>query len=122
MLLADVAVEPVSGLLNVEWLIVLALVWVVETLVLRALGWGSWGRCALDAFVANLVSSVLGLWLIPAGAWGLAAWLGAFAVSVLVEGVVLYALRRPAPGRLLRAALGANAVSYAVLYALVLVL
>lgn len=111
-----------AGFLAVSPVIVLA-----EAIVLRLLGWGTFGRSLLDAFLVNLASGLVGGCALAAGLSlqaNAALWLGllaAFVVSVAIEGGGLWLLRRRPAGETWRAALAANLVSYAGL-ALVLAL
>ena len=99
----------VAGILLASVLIVL-----VEALILRFMGWGPFGRALLSSFLMNLVSFVVGVLYAPLATQinGIVWVIGAFMLSVLVEGAVL-AFHRKAPyGRALWPVLVSNVVTY----------
>jgi hypothetical protein len=92
------------------------LITLVETVALQLLGWGDFKSCLKASVLMNLASTVLGLlflWLVPA-----LGWLGIFiawALSALIEWLVLLRLQ-PGEKRLnLMSALIANLASYLLL-------
>jgi len=116
----DVA-EPglVVGLLafGVAFVIILfLLIALVETVALQLLRWGDFKRSLKASVLMNLASTVVGLfflWLVPA--LGFLGILSAWALSVLIEWLVLMRLQ-PGEKRLnLMAALIANLASYVLL-------
>jgi hypothetical protein len=109
----------VVGLLafGVAFVIILFLLIVlVETVALQLLRWGDFKRSAKASILMNLASTVLGLlflWLVPA--LGFLGILIAWALSALIEWLVLRRLQ-PGEDRLnLIAALVANLASYMLL-------
>jgi hypothetical protein len=98
------------------FIILFLLIALVETVALQLLRWGDFKRCLKASVMMNLASTVLGLlflWLVPA-----LGWLGisiAWALSVLIEWLVLMRLQ-PGERRLnLMAAVVANLASYLLL-------
>lgn len=94
------------------------LIFLVETVALQLLRWGDFKRSLKASVLMNLASALVGLlflWLVPA-----LGWLGiviAWALSVLIEWLVLRRLQ-PGENRLnLIAALAANLASYILLIA-----
>lgn len=94
------------------------LIFLVEAVALQLLRWGDFKQSAKASVKMNLASALVGLlflWLVPA-----LGWLGiviAWALSVLIEWLVLRGLQ-PGEDRLnLMAALAANLASYLLLIA-----
>ncbi len=99
-----------------------ALIVLVEGLILRFMGWGPFGRALLSALFMNLLSGVAGLLYAPLALQinGIVWVIGAYILSILIEGGVL-ALHRKAPfGRALWPVLVANTVTYFPIAALLL--
>jgi hypothetical protein len=97
-------------------IILFLLIFLVETVALQLLRWGDFKRSAKASVLMNLASALVGLlflWLVPA-----LGYLGIFiawALSVLIEWLVLRRLQ-PGEDRLnLMAALIANLASYIIL-------
>jgi hypothetical protein len=89
----------------------------LETLVLVLVKWAGFGKALLAALFMNLVSTIIGL-ILDFTLWDWQLWwviLVAFAVSVIVEGVVLMLMRRTTPRLNIIAALAANLASYLIL-------
>jgi len=127
----DVSVGLILAIYAVYGTIAFTAVILLEAIALRLLRWGSFARSLLDSFLINLASSLVGVlcalfgWIawLPDGVVGTLFSLSlAFALSVLVETVVLVLIR----GRPLRpsasAAVVANAASYTGLALLAFVL
>jgi hypothetical protein len=139
-ILADIAVAPVLVMFPLLGLLWFGLVVLLETLVFRWLQWGTMRRSLLDTLVANIISTVVGIFLygaflavafqctsIPINngrnvlhgcAWNsftipglIALWL----LSTLIEGAALLRLRRHPARQTWRTALIANFVSYLLL-------
>ena len=94
----------------------------LESIVLRLLKWGTFWRSLLASLLMNLPSTLVGfclLWLF--GAWrlrGLEVWfvvLATWALSVAIEGVVLVLLKRDGGRENWTASLVANTASYLLL-------
>lgn len=109
----------VAGLLvfGVVFVIILfLLILLVETIALQLLRWGDFKSSLKASFWMNLASTLIGLlflWLVPA-----LGWLGIFiawALSVLIEWLVLMRLRRGENRRNLILATIANLASYLLL-------
>lgn len=85
----------------------------IESLVLWKLKWGTFKRALLAAFVMNLATTILGIGVVPfssqLGYWGL---LIDFALSILLEGLILMLFKRGATRENWIAALTANTASY----------
>lgn len=109
----------VVGLLafGVAFVIILFLLIVlVETVALQLLRWGDFKRSLKASFWMNLASTVVGLfflWLVPA--LGLVSILIAWALSALIEWVVLVRLQRNESRLNLMVAVVANLASYLLL-------
>lgn len=95
----------------------------LEAIVLRSLAWGSFRRSLLDSFLVNLTTTVLGV-LIGGLIWlvfvydvpEMIVWLiGSYVISVGIEGIILWAMRRGPLRRALLVALIANLASYWIL-------
>jgi uncharacterized membrane protein len=96
--------------------LLLALIVVIESAVLQGMGWGSFKACLRASFWMNLASTLfgfLGLGIAPSlGVWGMfAAW----ALSIVIEALVLGRLNRQAGRRSWGMAFVANLVSYALI-------
>jgi hypothetical protein len=125
---ADVAAAPVAFAVGIGVVLLLVPIVVVEAIVLRLLRWGGLLRSLLVALVMNIASALLG-----AIALGVAAnvpsseaqqvlllsLLPAWALSVLIEGAVMWGFQRLAIGRTLRVSAIANAITYVMLAGLV---
>lgn len=100
------------------FLVVSPLIVLVEAVVLLLLRWDGLWRSLLDAFVMNLVSTLAGACILGAGLLfqtPAATWLSlflAYVLSVVLEGGVLWLMRRRPFGRTAVAAVAANTVSY----------
>jgi hypothetical protein len=109
----------VVGLLvfGVAFVIILFLLIVlVETVALQLLGWGDFKSSVKAAVLMNLASTLLGLaflWLVPV--LGFLGIVIAWALSVLIEWLVLMRLNRSENRRNLIIAAVANLASYALL-------
>ncbi len=110
----DAAVEPLSDFTGSPPLVLFLAVFAVETLLLRLLKWGPWGRSALGSFVMNALSALVGalvdLRMPDALVYG-------FFLSVPIEASVLLLFDRTRKLRALVSALGANVGSYVLLVA-----
>jgi hypothetical protein len=97
-------------------IILFLLIILIETVVLQLLRWGDFKRSAKASFWMNLASTVAGLlflWLVPA--LGFLGIFIAWALSVLIEWLVLMRLNRGENRRNLILALVANLASYVLL-------
>ena len=96
--------------------IMFALIVIVESTVMQLMSWGALRHCLKDAFWMNLASTLIGFFflaLVPRfGYWGL---LLAWAISVIIEALVLGRLNRQAGRKSWLVALVANLVSYLLL-------
>jgi hypothetical protein len=90
------------------------LIVLVEGLILRFMGWGPFGRALLSALLMNVASSLVGLFYAPllTRINGLIWVLGAFILSVLVEGAILAVTRKSPFARAAWAAVVTNVVTY----------
>ena len=94
----------------------------LESIVLRLLKWGTFGRSLLASLLMNLPSTLVGFWLMG---WldgvsrlnRLGIWLipAAWALSVAIEGGVLVLMKRDGGRQNWMAALAANTASYLLL-------
>jgi uncharacterized membrane protein YvlD (DUF360 family) len=106
---------------------VLLIITSVEALVLRwGFNWGSFRRSLSDSLVINLTSAAVGVVLLiislPLLNWGVGlALLVLLALTVLIEGAVLTLLKRHPWRKTWVAAIVINVVSYALIYAVILV-
>jgi hypothetical protein len=82
----DVAIDPVARATGINALALFLPIFIIETLVLWILRWGSLGRSALAGFLMNAATTLLGAILRIALADSLPV---AFVLSVIVEAVVL---------------------------------
>jgi len=130
LIIGDVAVGPAIFFVGLAFgLMVFVPIWIVETLVLWGLKWGSFGRALLDALIANIASTVFGLVFFTLFSntsirltnspilWFIAL----AALSILIEGGVLLLLKRHPPRKTWTSAIAANLASYALLGLLALV-
>ncbi|HLF37507.1 MAG TPA: hypothetical protein VI520_06205 [Anaerolineales bacterium] len=112
-------------------LVILFAVMLLESLVLRRLGWGSIGRCLVDSFVMNLASALVGVilgWVLridlylgrSSGLVGILL-LASLALSVIVEAGLISMVRKREFGETLRPVLRVNVASYALLVVLIAV-
>ena len=86
------------------WLVLLLLffgICLLESVALRAMRWGSWRRCALDALVINVASTLVGFaWVALGTRWPFTpSWFPSWFVlglvlSVLLEAGLLWLMRR----------------------------
>ena len=115
---------PVAG---IGLLILLLGIPLIESMVYMALKWGNFRRSFIDAFMANLLSTLVGfitLLVSPyIGLGSLFTVLSGFlavacVLSILIEGASLLRLKRHAAGRTWLVAIAANLVSYAGLFLL----
>ena len=90
------------------------LIVLVEGLILRFMGWGPFSRALLSALLMNVASSLVGLFYAPllTRINGLIWVLGAFILSVLVEGAILAVTRKSPFARAAWAAVVTNVVTY----------
>jgi hypothetical protein len=112
-------------------LVILFAVMLLESLVLRRLGWGSVWRCLVDSFLMNLSSALVGVILggllridLALGrASGLVGFLllVSLALSVIVEASVISLVRKRDFRETLKPVLKVNLASYALLVVLIAV-
>jgi hypothetical protein len=95
---------------------------IIEAVVLTLFKWSRFWRALLASFVMNLVSTVVGVFVIGlALTVGAPAWLLlTFVASVVLEGGVIFLMNRPKARIGLLAVLVANVVTYLPLGALAL--
>jgi uncharacterized membrane protein len=114
--------------LVVSSLIALAGIVLIEGTVLRLLRWAGWNIAFTDAFIVNLISSLLGTGLVIFAIHEkldnivppLLLPLGAILLSVVVEGLALKVLRRSHSfSRTLLSSLLANFCSYLFLFVMI---
>jgi hypothetical protein len=78
--------------------------------------------CLRDSFLANFVSTVVGWflyqYLLFLYFWSISFWVTAFGITIAVETLMLWVLRRKSVGRSWVAALAMNAASYFILIVL----
>jgi hypothetical protein len=119
------------GIFGVIGLAILPVIFVVEAVVMLLMKWGSVGRTLLDALIINVASSLLGMlaacgFLFNAASMNvpevLAFLVITWAISVVVEGVVLTLLKRHPRRKTWITVLVANTVSYVLMLALFLIL
>ena len=111
----DAAIEPVSRVTRVNPLPLFAFVFIVESLVLWLVRWGTLARSAVASFVMNTATTLVGLALrLPLPR----ALVIGFVVSVVVEALILMLLNRQRKRRSALASLAANFVSYSALVVL----
>lgn len=98
------------------------LVVLVEGLVLRFMGWGPIPRALLSSFLMNLVSGAVGLLYAPLVFQinGIVWVIGAFLLSVIIEGGVLAWHRKSPYRRALVPVLISNSVTYIPIAVLIL--
>ena len=76
-------------------------------------------NCLRDSFLANFASTVIGWflaqYLLFLYFWSISFWVAAFIITIAVETLILWALRRKSVGRSWVAALAMNAASYFIL-------
>lgn len=116
-LLFDAVIGPVAQETGTSPVALFLPVFIVETLVLWLLRWGTLARSALGSLAMNLTSTLLGLLLNLSYPEGIPP---AFIISVLVEGFVLMLFNRQRKRRTWLSALAANFASYALLVGYVL--
>lgn len=118
--LADVAFGPAVAVVGIfAALVALLLIGVGEAIVLVIVRWDGFGKCLVDSLLMNLVSGIVGLLAKPwLSSFATPLILLMFALSVVIEAVVLMLRRRHPPARTWLAALAANAASYAVIFLL----
>jgi hypothetical protein len=111
-------------------LIAFAAIIPLEAIVLRLLKWGSFGYSLLDSFLINLASIIVGFGLAiagipfaisPPGSLVLSL-LFALALSIIIEGAILWMLRKKSLQETLLAAVMINVVSYVCIALLLLLL
>jgi hypothetical protein len=99
----------------------------IEALVYMALKWGNFKRSFKDAFLVNLITTLVGFGLLAVQPYlpnrnvlsrPDSFLVVAFILSILIEGAVLLRLRRHSTGHTGLVAIAANVVSYAGLYLL----
>lgn len=92
----------------------------IEAVVLRLMGWGPLWRAFLSSCLMNLASFVVGLFYLGLlGRINGIVWvIGAYLLSVLVEGGVLALLRRAPFGRAVVPAVVPNLITYVPIAAL----
>ena len=85
----------------------------IEAAVLFWLKWDSFKRALLAAFLMNVVSTILGLFIAaPMLSFGFVGLLAAFVVSIVVEGIVLVLMKRGAARQNWIAVVVVNLASY----------
>lgn len=95
----------------------LAAIVLLESFVLVLVKWGNFAKALLVAFIMNLVSTILGVFVDSTLSdwtlwWGI---LAAFFLSVVIEGIVLMLIKPGALRLNWLAALAANLASYVIL-------
>lgn len=106
-------------------LVILLAVMLLESLVLRRLGWGSLGRCLVDSFIMNFASALSGtilgrllrIDLFLGRSSGLIGFLllASLGLSVIVETGVISLVRKREFRQTLKPVLTVNLASYALL-------
>ena len=115
---------PSAPVLIIGAIVLLLGIPLIEALVYLALKWGNFKRSYKDAFLVNLITTLVGVALgvvmpnlfrdnpLSSPSAFLAA---AFVLSVLIEGAILVRLKRQPAGRTWLVAVASNVVSYALL-------
>ena len=124
-LLSPIYFSP-PGLL-VSSVIALAGIVLIEGTILRLLRWGRWNTAFLDAFIVNLITSLLGTGLVILTLSGNLLFVpalfftaGVFLLTVIVEALALKVLRRSHPiARTFLSSLLANFFSYLFLFVMI---
>ena len=120
LIFLDIAVAPRASESSafVAYLIgVFVIIVVIETIILRLLGWGDFRRSFVDALIMNLVTTLLGalgLFIVPDLVFLLPA---ALVLSILIEGLIL--MRRHKEHSLRKiwlTSIVANVVSYILVF------
>jgi hypothetical protein len=79
-------------------------------------------NCLRDSFLANFASTLLGWfiaqYLLLLYFWSISFWVTTFVISIAVEALMLWVLRRKSVGRSWVAAMAMNAASYLILVVL----
>lgn len=120
---AEVAGPSVLALV-ISTIVLLLGIPLIEAGVYMALNWGNFKRSYKDAFLVNLITTLVGVVLgvvmpnlfrdNPLSSPS-AFLVAAFVLSVLIEGAILVRLKRQAAGRTWLVAVASNVVSYALL-------
>ena len=115
---------PSAPVLIIGAIVLLLGIPLIEALVYLALKWGNFKRSYKDAFLVNLITTLVGVALgvvmpnlfrdNPLSSPS-AFLVAAFALSVLIEGAILVRLKRQPAGRTWLVAVASNVVSYALL-------
>src|SRR5262245_55276746 len=130
LITGDVAVGPTIIFLGLAFgLMVFVPIWIVESLALWGLKWGSFGRALLDALIANGASTIFGLVFFTLFFSSnfqrtnspILLFVAMVVLSILIEGGVLLLLKRHPPRKTWTSAIAANLASYALLGLLALV-
>ena len=120
LLILDIAVAPRAAESSafVAYLVgAFVIIVMVETIILRLLGWGTFRRSFVDALLMNLVTTLIGavgLFVLPE----LVALLpAALVLSILIEGLILMRRRKEhSSGKIWLTSIVANIVSYALVF------
>ena len=94
--LFDVAIEPIAIPVGLPVWLLFLIVSLVEMVVLRLAGWGTWSRCARDAFLVNLVTTIVGYFMGLSGFFDGSTMdlVTGFVLSVLLESLILWLMYR----------------------------
>jgi hypothetical protein len=94
--------------------IFIGVVTIVEGFVLRLMGWPPPGRPFLDAFIMNIISTIVGALFSPVvGLVGIGMWIGlSWVASVISESITIILLRKMPLGFVVRPITVANIASY----------
>jgi len=92
---------------------------VVEAVILRLLDWPSIRTALLDSFQVNLVTTILGIFMesFDVVSMSYETWVMLWVTSVIVEGVLLQAIRWQPVRKTWAASFVMNIVSYIAMYA-----
>lgn len=115
MMLFDVIAEPVSGLIGISIFLILPLIILIEALALWSLKWQNFGRSLIDSMLMNLVSALFGYFAVAYFVGSIIGIVAAFMLSVILEAVVLFLMKRHPARRTWTASFVANGVSYILL-------
>ena len=120
LLILDIAVVPraaESGAFVAYIVGAFVIIVVVETIILRLLGWGTFRRSFVDALMMNLVTTLIGavgLFVMPILVVLLPA---ALVLSILIEGLILMRRRKEHSSRKIwLTSIVANIASYALVF------
>ncbi|MGE5675326.1 MAG: hypothetical protein ACM3XM_15860 [Mycobacterium leprae] len=115
--LADVAFGPIFFVVMAGAFFPFLLALVLETAILRALGWGSLYAAFIDILLANLLTTVVGCFFFWREFYleSIWFWLGAWLLSSILEAGVLYYRREVSVVRAGLSSLAFNTASYILL-------